>query len=471
MTEHHDTPQGQQEAADAPREDQPQAEQAPEAAAQEQAAEGAETQPQEPYPWAVGEPVAWTASGRGNLAAIEERGGERVGIVSPGGGWSWHPGRFFTMQEDTGELGVPIRLADLRPAGAERPSDEEEALDAENERLRARVAELEAANEELRERVEELEAEEEDDEDAEAPRRQLPPVKNFEGRITRIERFTRRSMGFAKDAACDMGSVSTELFGPGAREAQIAYHNGDWDALAATLKNAKDNIEGVAKDAKDAGKALKLVADEADFLEHAVNVHYADVLNGQGRGRQTRIDDVADGRHKESQPSEGAPPAEAAGAEAPPPAPLRAPAEVPGVDRKTLDAHGTPATWRDLGASLRRSGITGEDGALHEIQELGAEAPALTLTEAELADFRAGFAPEAPPADEGAAGAPAQGAPPATGLTEAQRKEAEHRGLTPEQIQSVDAALRADPKVSQVQLAKTTGVERTKLQRVLKAEG
>lgn len=65
-------------------------------------------------------------------------------------------------------------------------------------------------------------------------------------------------------------------------------------------------------------------------------------------------------------------------------------------------------------------------------------------------------------------GEPEQAAAPGP-LTAAQREEAVKRGVTPEQIASLEAALRADPEVSQVQLSKITGIERTRLQRILRA--
>lgn len=388
----------------------------PAAAPEEQAA--AAPEPEQQAPLQEGDEVAWTAAGLGMLVQVEQRGGVDVGLVLAGQNWCWHPDGYFTS-EATEAPGVPIRLADLRRPAADAPADEYAA--DERDAARGRIAELEQANEELRARVEELEDElgqdeeaDDEDEDGKPVRRQLPPVKNFEGRLKRIKRFTRRAMGFAKDAAADLSSVSTELIGPGARESQIAYHNGNWDELSATLRNAKDNIEGVSKDAKDAGKALKLVVEQSEhFLQQAIDVHYHDVLTGQrnGNGKQTTIDEAVGGRHRDTVK----------------PAPPK---------------HETAATPAEGQAAQQAPEGAGAAGAAEGASE-GGDAPAPAGSE--------------------------QAAAPAPQLSEAQRAKGQKWGLTVQQLDAIDAALRADPKISQVQLSKVTGVERTKVQRLLKA--
>lgn len=460
--------------------------------------------------------------------------------------------------------------AEQQPEGAApdtRPSLAD--LQAENEELRRQLAERQqdagGGDEDL---DEDEEDDDEDDEDGE--RRPLPPVKTFEDRLRRIATWTARTKGLAKDSALDMGNVTMEIFGPDARRGQFDYHNGNWDALAATLRNAKENIAEVAKDAKEAAKADKAVADAADFVLQAIEVHYADVLTGQSR--QTTIDQVRDGRHKESRLPPEAPAAptvppllpwqrlrvwrpdgseiegedrithllrwrageDQVGLLVPPgridedgrvvrmqdddsttaadlidadkaalikdgdgterivlcaPAdvdwtgfpPCRAPADVPGYGAGTVDAAAT--TWRAVGRQVAE--YIAEDYGTLTADELpgavlrdlltadGCDSVADNMTPAEISEFRAGLEDglrEQEAALEATAAGPKEEAT-GPGLSAAQRQEAQKRGLSPEQITSVDAALRADPKISQVQLSKVTGVERTKIQRILKAEG
>lgn len=396
-----------------------------------------------------GSRVRWEAAGEGVVCEVEQRCGEDVAIVAAGG-WYWNSAASYFTTEENGAPGVPIRLADLQLA--------------------------------------------------EAP-------KTPEERLERVQAMTKRLMGIARDASLAMEILKTETIGPGAHDALIAYHGGDRDAAGHAVRSFRAAVEEAIKDAKTASKAMKALADAGDFIDESLQVAYQDLL--MGTERQTTIDDVEGGRHKGGGKKKrrkgggGAPdlPTEAPAAPAPeggakliPWGQLRAwgpsggdVSEAPGgatgklIEGEALLGH--LKRWRageeQLGLLVPYDRV-GEDGMCEvvidwERRRIAADKVALVVEQLvkrdgggtedverivictpELVDW------------SGFPGEPEQAAAPGC-LTPAQREEALKRGVTPEQIASLEAALRADPEVSQVQLSKITGIERTRLQRILRA--
>ncbi len=393
----------------------------------------------------VGDPVRWESAGEGKIRIIDERDGVKVATVAPGGGWRWNEEHAYFTMEDTGADGVPIRLEDLTAAVAPRTPEE---------------------------------------------------------RLERIQTWTKRLLGIARDASLAMEILKTETIGPGAHEALIAYHGGDRAAAGDTVRSFRASIEGTIKEAKTAAKAMKAVADAGDFIDESLAVAYQDLLTGQGR--QTSIDDVEEGLHKEGGKAKGR---KKRGEEAPPegaPAGAEPPALLPWRGRRAGGPSGAdqaeaagPATGKPIEGDALLAFLTtwragGEQlGVLVPYDRIDAEGLVEVVIDFERRRFAADrvalIEQEAVKRDGGGnetvervvlctpelvnwAGFAGEEEPPqAGGSSQVQRVEAEKRGLTPAQIASVDAALRADPTISQVQLSKVTGVERTKIQRILKA--
>lgn len=318
-------------------------------------------------------------------------------------------------------------------------------------------------------------------------------ITEAESRLRKSARWATRARNLMADVAANMNLASHELIGPEAKQVLIDHCGGDKQAAAAALYTAKEQIADVEKAVKGGRDSAKSAGEVSEHLLWAIDRHHVELLSGQ-----TSIDEVKEGRHRDTKPARKrkGDTATAQQPEAPATAQETAPAElIPWARLRAWKPDDSPIEGDDLLAFLTawREGkdqvgllvpfrlIDSEDGSVEvlidfERRRCAADKVAQVEQEAVKRDGSGTETVErvvlCTPELVDWTGCPGYTAPerlPAWALMPAQRAEAEARGLTPEQINSIEAARRADPGISQVQLSKVTGIERTKLIRVLKA--
>lgn len=122
-------------------------------------------------------------------------------------------------------------------------------------------------------------------------------VTEFERRLRKAARWATRARGLMSDAAANVNLAAVDVIGPEARKTLLDHTNGDKQAAAAALYTAREKIADVEKAAKGARDSGKAVGETAEHLLWAIDRHHVDLLSGQ-----TSIDEVQEGRHRESTP-------------------------------------------------------------------------------------------------------------------------------------------------------------------------